>query len=69
MNQKLCKKLHREAVFQLGEIPTLYETKLVNKTVIRKGKDITIQRPIVILGNCTRKLYQQLKKERSVINA
>jgi len=67
MNQKLCKRLKREAVVQMGITPTIYNEKRVEKYISILNIDGKIDPKKVvkvtkILGDCTRGYYQHSKK-------
>lgn len=67
MNQKLCKRLKREAVFQIGITPTNYNNNIVIKeiTVLNaKGEEklVKVKRTVRVLGDCLRGYYQRLKR-------
>lgn len=73
MNSKLCKKLRRDAEFRTGNTPTIYYNTVVNKEKLPTGELDSKGEPqfhIVdkiktVMGNCTRKVYKQLKKEEN----
>lgn len=69
MNSKLCKKLRREALF-INNKPTFYTEKSVIKEVFSINKEGNkeskfVKKFIIILGECNRKVYKQLKKNYS----
>lgn len=72
MNQKLCKRLRREAEFTSKfQSATQYETKYHLKEVMVLNKDGTgepkrVRKPQVTVAACTRLVYLQLKKEHRV---
>lgn len=69
MNLKLCKRLRRMAEFTSKfQTATQYETKYHMKEVMVLNRDgikepHMVQKIQIILGNCHRKTYNQLKRE------